>query len=344
MLNNWLSKNYCMDKFKNFIGIDISKLTFDVALIKNSDKKTTISNVFPNDEKGFKDFALWLKQEKVKFKESLFCMEHTGYYGKLIASLIHKNQGALWIEMSLKIIRSLGIQRGKSDKLDAQRIAHYALRNTEDFVPYEIHRPIIDKIKHLLNAREILVQTKSKLKVQINELARMDKALAKEINANLKKSIQAIEADIEKIESNILTMISNDDELKRMFDLVTSVPGIGKITFYYLIYFTNEFKNYTSPKQLACYCGVVPFEHTSGSSVKGRPKVHNMANKKMKKLLHTAALCAVTYYPEFKTYYNRKQDEKKNNMLILNNVRNKLVLRISAVIKNNKVYEPIKTA
>lgn len=333
-----------MNKFKNFIGIDISKLTFDVALIKNSDKKSTISNVFSNDLEGFKDFASWLKKEKVKYGESLFCMEHTGVYGKLIASFIHKKNGALWVEMSLKIIRSLGIQRGKNDKLDAQRIAHYALRNEEDFVPFNVQRPILEKIKHLLNAREILVQTKAKLKVQINELARIDKCMAKDVSTHLKKSLSAIQKDIEKIENKIMEIIKADQELKRMFDLVTSVPGIGKITFYYLVYFTNEFKNYNTPKQLACYCGVVPFEYTSGSSVKGRPKVHNMANKKMKKLLHTAALCAVTYYPEFKTYYKRKQEDKKNNMLILNNVRNKLVLRISAVIKNNKLYEPIKTA
>lgn len=344
VFNEWLSKIYCMDKVKNFIGIDISKLTFDVALIKKTDKKLVISTVFTNDEKGFKNFSTWLKKEKIAYEETIFCMEYTGYYGKLIAAFIHKNKGALWVEMSLKIIRSLGIQRGKNDKLDAQRIAFYALRNVEDFVPYCMHRQVIEKIKYLLNAREILVQTKSKLNVQIKELHRIDKSLAKDINAHLKKSIAAIIKDIERIEKKINDIIQADNELKRMYNLVTSVPGIGNITFYYLIYFTNEFKNYNSPKQLACYCGVVPFEHTSGSSVKGRPKVHNMANKKMKKLLHTAALCAVTHYPEFKQYYKRKQDEKKNNMLILNNVRNKLVLRISAVLKNNKAYEPIKTA
>jgi transposase len=86
---------------------------------------------------------------------------------------------------------------------------------------------------------------------------------------------------------------------------------------------------------------VVPFEYTSGKSVRGKPKVHSMANKFMKKLLHTAALCAVTYYPEFKAYYERKIAENKNRMLILNNVRNKLIIRVAAVVKNNRPYKVI---
>ena len=64
-----------------------------------------------------------------------------------------------------------------------------------------------------------------------------------------------------------------------------------------------------------------------------------MANKKIKKLLHTATLCAVTYYTEFKHYYERKIVEGKSKMLTLNNVRDKIVLQIAAVVKNNAVYQ-----
>jgi hypothetical protein len=50
------------------------------------------------------------------------------------------------------------------------------------------------------------------------------------------------------------------------------------------------------------------------------------------------ALAAVTYYDEFKCYYKRKLQEGKPKMLVLNNVRNKIILRLAAVIKNNKPY------
>lgn len=48
------------------------------------------------------------------------------------------------------------------------------------------------------------------------------------------------------------------------------------------------------------------------------------------------AIAAVTYYKEFKVYYQRKLAEGKHKMLVLNNVRNKIILRLAAVIKNDK--------
>jgi transposase len=243
------------------------------------------------------------------------------------------------MEMSLKIIRSLGVQRGKNDKLDAKRIALFAQRNQQDFVPYNPPRLIVENLKTFLMLREKLINSKIALVVPVNELTCVDKAAGKIALKAISKALQGIKKNINTLDAKIDELIASDKELAEKFKLVSSVPGVARITFCYLVYFTNEFKNYTQAKQLACYCGVVPFEYTSGSSVKGKPKVHNMANKKMKKLLHTAALCAVTYYPEFKQYYERKIKEGKPKMLILNNVRNKIVLRIAAVIKNNLPYK-----
>jgi transposase len=328
-----------MEKLIHFIGIDVSKLTIDVAIIINNDIGRIIQLVFTNDSKGFKEFKNRLNKEKIPFPETIFCMEHTGYYSKQLSRFIIAQHGNLWMEMSLKIIRSLGVQRGKNDKLDAKRIALFAQRNQQDFVPYNPPRLIVENLKTFLMLREKLINSKIALVVPVNELTCVDKAAGKIALKAISKALQGIKKNINTLDAKIDELIASDKELAEKFKLVSSVPGVARITFCYLVYFTNEFKNYTEAKQLACYCGVVPFEYTSGSSVKGKPKVHNMANKKMKKLLHTAALCAVTHYPEFKQYYERKIKEGKPKMLILNNVRNKIVLRIAAVIKNNQPYK-----
>jgi len=330
-----------MKKIIHFIGIDVSKKTIDVAIIQNNNTSRIISLVFSNDCVGFRELKDWMIKEKLSFQESVFCIEHTGYYSKPLAKYVIAQKGNLWMEMSLKIIRSSGLQRGKNDKLDAKRIALFAHRNQLDFVPYNPPRLLIENMKTLLLLREKLISSKTALMVSINELTTIDKKAGRMALKAVCKSIQAIEKNIKTLDAQIDALIASDPELTEKFKLVTSVPGVGRITFCYLIYFTNEFKNYSEAKQLACYCGVVPFEYTSGSSVRGKPKVHNMANKQMKKLLHTAALCAVTYYPEFKHYYERKIEEGKPKMLILNNVRNKIVLRIAAVVKNRNVYQYI---
>jgi len=139
-------------------------------------------------------------------------------------------------------------------------------------------------------------------------------------------------------------IINEDENLSRIFKISTSVTGVGKVTTLFLICFTNEFTMYNTPRQLACYAGVVPFEHTSGKSVRSKPKVHYMANKKLKKQLHMCALSAITSDPELKIYYNRKVEEGKSKMLVINNVRNKLVHRICACIRENKMFEKRQVA
>jgi transposase len=330
-----------MKKLIHFIGIDVSKETFDLALIKDNDINLIIQKVCSNDIAGFKELNKWLKQQKVSYQDTVFCVEHTCYYSRLIAKFIIAKKGNLWMEMSLKVIRSLGIQRGKNDKIDARRIAQFAHRNQQDYKPYNPPRPIIEKLKTMLMLRQKLINSKLSITIPVNELKRIDKPAGKEAMAITSITMKALDKNLLTVEQRIDDLIASDKNLTEKYKLVTSVPGIGKITFCYLAYFTNEFQNYSEAKQLACYCGVVPFEYTSGKSVRGKPKVHNMANKFMKKLLHTAALCAVTYYTEFKTYYERKINENKNRMLILNNVRNKLIIRVASVIKNNRPYKVI---
>jgi len=333
-----------MKKLIHFVGIDVSKETFDLALIKDNDMSQITQKIFLNNVMGFKELHSWLKQQKVDYPESLFCIEYTGYYSRLLSKFIIAKKGNLWMEMSFKIIRSLGIQRGKNDKIDARSIALFDHRNQQDYKPCIPKRPIIEKLKTLLMLRQKLINSKLSITIPVNELKRIDKPAGKEALAITSITLKALDKNLMTVEQQIDQLIASDEDLTEKQKLVTSVPGIGKITFCFLTYFTNEFQNYSEAKQLACYCGVVPFEYTSGKSVRGKPRVHHMANKFMKKLLHTAALCAVTYYPEFKAYYERKIAENKNRMLILNNVRNKLIIRIAAVIKNNYPYKAIHAA
>jgi len=136
----------------------------------------------------------------------------------------------------------------------------------------------------------------------------------------------------------IKKLILSDDKLNKTVGLVTSVIGIGKITALHLTIFTNFFTRYDNPKQLACYCGVVPFEYTSGDSIFRKSRVHPMANRTLKKHLHMSALAAINHDPDIREYFQRKVAEGKNKMLVVNNVRNKLVHRVCAVIKRQEPY------
>ena len=134
-------------------------------------------------------------------------------------------------------------------------------------------------------------------------------------------------------------VIKSDEELTRLFMIVESVPGIGRVIATEIIVTTNEFKTINDPRKYACYAGVAPFEHSSGSSIRGKTRTSKKANLKVKSLLHMAAMVAVSYSNEMKEYYKRKVESGKNKMSALNAVRNKIVLRVFACIRQNRPYE-----
>ena len=107
-----------------------------------------------------------------------------------------------------------------------------------------------------------------------------------------------------------------------------------------MIVSSGEFRKIQTGKEFACYCGVVPFEHSSGTSVRARPRVWRWANKKMKSYLHLAAMAAIQGEGEFKAYYQRQLAKGKAKMSVLNALRNKLVLRVCASIRSNQLYDP----
>jgi transposase len=218
------------------------------------------------------------------------------------------------------------------------------MKNVDEAQIFTTPRKEIEKIRNLLSLREKLVETQTHLKRNAKELSQFDKEVAKFSATLQKNTLKGIALDLKSIEKQLDTIIKEDENLSRIFKLTTSVIGVGKVTALFLICFTNEFTMYATPRQLACYTGVVPFEYTSGKSVRAKPKVHYMANKKLKKQLHMCALSAITSDPELKHYFERKVGEGKSKMLVINNIRNKLVHRICACIRNNKAFEKRQVA
>jgi transposase len=325
---------------KNFIGMDISKEKVDVAVIINGDRHNIHSNEFAKDKKGLRELIKWLASLGIGLNEdTVVCMEHTGLYSRAIAEWVTTYPCHLCVEMALNIIRSLGMQRGKNDKVDARRIALYAYKNREDLRIWKQPRAIITQLKDLLALRTRLIKAKTMITVAANETkaAGLQSGISNHLLA-VNASIRAITGDIQKVEEAIEALIKSDDAVNTLYARITSVPGIGKVTACYLICYTNEFKSINEAKKLACYCGIAPFEHTSGTSLRGKPRVSHMANKILKTLLHMGALSAVKSDSELKAYYQRKTNEGKAKLKVLNAVKNKMIHRVAAVVRNNRKF------
>lgn len=326
--------------FKHVVGIDVSKKHLDAALIIGDAINLPMHFRFSNDKTGFERFTQWLANHQVYPDSSLLLViEHTGLYQSLVVSFCKQYNVSLCTEQANQIRWSLGLQRGKSDKLDAQRIALYGYKKRETFIPQNIPPALMGKLQRLLALRERLVNARKQIvtsleemtgfinKIEIDTLKKIQEPVIKKLDAAICKAEQAIK-DLVKADA---TMYTN-------YKLLLSIKGIGMVTAWHLIVYTCNFTRYEKGKKLACYCGVVPFSHQSGSSIKGKNRVSHMANKDLKVLLHMAAVSAIQHDAELKQYYQRKTSEGKHAMCVINAVRNKLVLRIARVVERQSPF------
>jgi transposase len=191
----------------------------------------------------------------------------------------------------------------------------------------------------MMTARSRLLAQKNSIKVYLGEMKLSNRKETQLIIEQAHKAaLEGIRTSLKEVEKQITQMIQQDAAIEKNYELLRSVPGIGHLTAVYIICCTNNFICKITGKQLASYAGVAPFGNTSGSSIKGRDKVHKMANKDLKKLLHMGAISAITHYPEFRDYYERKVKEGKHEQSVINALRSKIALRAVAVINNHKEY------
>ncbi|MFD2574679.1 IS110 family transposase [Spirosoma soli] len=326
-----------------YIGIDVSKATLDWAVFDG--KTVVLQTQSPNSELGIKATLKLIKAlPDFASQTSITCSEHTGIYNALILSLLSAAGFPLWLESSLQIKQAGGLQRGKSDQIDAVRIAEYAFRFRDRLRLWQPPRQLLQDLTSLSALRQRLLLVRSQLQQPIDEQAGFTKsAQQKQLVKNCQASLKAITADLAQVEKLIAQLIDQDDRLKELFALVTSIPGIGVSTATEVILATDEFKAITDPKKLACHAGVAPFEYRSGTSVRGKTRVSQHARKRLKSLFHMAAMSAIQVKGELQDYYRRKVAEGKNKMLVLNAIRNKLIHRIYAVVRRGEKYDKFYT-
>jgi len=324
---------------KNFVGIDVSKGALDISIVQ--DGNVILYTQVKNSPLQINSaIPRLLKQCKAAIEETLFCMEYTGIYSAPLLKWLQERKALIWMESGIHIKKSMGLTRGKSDKVDSNRIALFAFSNRHKVKYYVAPRPIIESLKALDAQRSRLVKAKFQLIRPVQEQKGfIDGAISKSVEKFAQKAVDEITRQISAVEKEIKRVIDSDDRLRNLYSIVTSVEGVGFVTAVYMLISTNEFISINDARKYACYSGVVPFEHSSGTSVRGKNRVSHVADKNAKKLLHMAALTVIQHKGELQDYYHRKVQEGKNKMCVLNAIRNKLILRIFSCVQRGEPFK-----
>jgi transposase len=326
---------------KIVIGIDVSKEKLDFCLREGEKvlKEFVVENTTTAIKRSLKEV---LKSYRIQASDLLLCAEYTGQYTYPLACVCNELCVGLWLENPTQIKHSSGVQRGKNDRLDARKIAAYAIRFRDKKKLFSLPDRTIVSLKQLISERDMYVADKAKYRGQLTDQKRfMDKEDYQKKSARLEKLIKELAESIAQIDAQIAGLIDADQTLSHQHELLCSIDGIGERIAVKMIVETNAFRDFDNGRQFCCHAGVAPFKYDSGSSLRSQNRVSHRADKSIKALLHMAALVVATQKKggELQQYYQRKVDEGKNKMSVLNAVRAKLVLRMFAVIRVDKHYE-----
>jgi transposase len=323
-------------KKMHIIGVDVSKNKLDFHCHGHS----SITEPVSNDEKGFKQLQKWVRQKLSRDKtEVLIVMEYTGIYTFNFERFLDK-QGWCYVKRpALDIKRSTGMQRGKSDKADAQMISRYGWMNRDILKPMKPVSDTLTELQQLMAYRDKLVADRASHQTRLQELeTQMGKHLVSKISESAQYVIEVLSIEIKELETAIKQCIKSDETLQTNYELLTSVRGIGFATAVAVLLATENFARFDDHRKFACYCGVAPFVHESGASIRGKTRVSHLANKKIKSLLTMAAFTAIKYDADLKAKYEQKRKEGKPVMSVINIIRAKLIERIFTVIKRQTPY------
>lgn len=320
-------------QIQQIIGADLSKKTIDLVCHLT---KTHIK--IPNNSAGFKDMVKWLKQQSINPAEVMIVMEHTGLYSYCFEDFLHSNHIAFSKVNALAIKRSLGLVRGKSDRIDAKRISSYGYEKKDQLQVHSGIEKDLQRLQLLQCTRSRIVKQRAATICAMKEYSNIGIPETDILMRAQLQIIKALEKQIERLDNEISAVMKMNESINKNFNFLVSIKGVGKVLALNTIIKTNNFTKFTDARKFACYCGTAPFEHTSGTSIKGKTRVSHLADKQMKTLLDLSAKSAIQYDKELREFYLRRLEMGKSKMSTINVVRNKILYRMFAVVKRQSVF------
>jgi transposase len=316
---------------QSVLGIDVSKLKFNVCLITPNQKPR--HKVFLNNPDGFELLADWL--EKQKAEQFHACLEATGTYGESLALFLleHGCKVSVVNPAAVRAFAGAGLSRTKTDKVDADLIARFCLSQEP-----EMWKPPAPQIREL---QALVRRLESLIEMRISEENRLSSGITVEsVRVSLQQHIKYLIDEIKRTEEQIKKHINNHPDLKRQRDLLDSIPGVGETTAALFLAEIIDFKQYKNARQVAAFAGLVPREKRSGTSIRGKVRLSKIGNARLRKALYFPAITALRCSEYFKQWAEGLRQRGKCKMAVIGAIMRKLIHLAYGVLKTGKPFDP----
>lgn len=329
-----------------YIGLDLAADSFTAAIFTTPvpegsirKKPLCVREQIINSHDGFCSFDQWLQTHKVTPGNSVVCLEATGVYGEALCYYLAAKGYQVAVEPPQKVKRAFDESGHKTDVVDSRQIAEYAYRFVDELNFWQPNDDLVEQIKVLLTSRE---QFTAQLTANQNSLHALKRKPVQNPLANqvFQQAIHRLKESIKAIDQEIKRLIDQNPRYGQMVHLLTGIPGVGLLLAANLLVITRGFTRQVTAKQLAAYVGICPYQHTSGKSVYKKARTRHYGPSRMRKLLYLAALSLRTHNQYFQAYFRRKVAEGKAKRLVINNIANKLLKVICAIMNTQTAFIP----
>ena len=314
-----------------FLGIDVSKKSLDVALLRAGAKPR--HKVFSNDADGHQALLAWLTEHGAQVVHA--CLEATGTWACDVALALHAagHRVSLVNPAQIHAFGRSGLKRTKTDKADAFLIARFCeMHQPPAWTPLS---PQLQQLQGLIRRLEHLDEM---LTMEKNRLS--SGGVCDPVEASITEHIAYLEEQMEKTRRHIKEHIDDDPDLRTNAKLLESIPGIGTATAALLLAELGDMTQFSSARQVAAFAGVVPRLRESGTSVKGRARLSKVGSSRLRKSLYYPAITALRFNPLIKAFGLRLSAQGKSKMLIIGAAMRKLLHIVYGVLKSQRPFDP----
>jgi transposase len=322
-----------------FIGLDIGAVECYAAVAQRPWQLLAGPQSFANTLDGFQSLQTWLAQQHCAPDNCVLCMEATGVYGEALAYGLVAAGYRVAVEPPLRVKRAFQPYGAKSDRVDSRHIAEYAVRYEDQLTFWTPRAELLEQVQVLLTTRTQLVQQSTAHKNSLHALERkaVHTPMAETIHQQM---IETLQREIKAVERELRRLFEQEPPSAHLLLLLLTIPGVGLLLASHFLVLTQCLAENCKPKRLAAHEGIAPLVHESGTSVRWTPTSRGFGPGPMRQLLYLGACSVSTHDPVFREYYERKLAEGKPRRVILNNIANKLVKLMCAVVVSQSPYDP----
>ena len=319
-----------------YVGVDIADKTFAATAITGPDDIIFVLTDVSNTQEGFTRLLHTLQHHALTAENTMIVMECTGVYSEQLSHFLYDQAYPVYVEPPYKVKKAF-TEKAKTDPVDSRQIAEYGCRFRDKLHSWKPREQIVDGLHVLLTLREQLSKSQTASKNAKRALIRKHhrQAVALALHETL---IRTLTGAIRQTEAELKRLLQQTPLLSQQVANVTTIRCVGFLLAVNLAVVTEGFTKHVNYKQLASYLGICPYPHESGTSVYRPPRSDRAGPSRLRKLLYLAAMSAKRNHPALARYYQRKVQEGKPGKLVLNNIENKLLKIMCAVIHAGRPY------